>query len=206
LTTSADASFADAVLSEAGRQAATAPGVRRADLSYVVVTAVNADGTVSVGDIKARRFAETYAAPAVGDQVVLGQAGNGNWYCFGRLASLTDTGTWVPLTLGAGMSWPGHGAVPGCLREGKRITLRGRVGATSGNIADGATILTLPAAVRPAGAATASWASPRNAPAGSNPQPNVCRVDITTAGIIRTFEAGNPPSWVSLDFISYFTD
>jgi len=202
-----DGGFADAVLSESSRQAKTDPAVRRADISFVTVTAVNGDGTVSVGAIKARRLEQAYSLPAVGDRIAIVQAGSGNWYSLGRLAPASDTNTWVPLVLGAGFTVLSHGYAPAYLREGKRITLRGRVGPTSGTIADGATIITLPADIRPAGGVTVGWASPRNAPAGSNSQPNVCRVDIAAGtGVIRTFEAGNPPSWISLDGVSYFTD
>lgn len=206
MTTSVDTAYADAMLAEANRQAAADPNIRRADFTYDTVTAVNTDGTVSVGDIRARRYT-AYTQPAVGDKVVLLQSGNRNWIALGRLVPATDAGGWTLLALGAGISTLSHGLPPAYLLEGKRVTLRGRCGVTSGTIANGATILTLPASLRPAGGVDFGWASIRNAPAGSNAVPNVVRVDIAaTTGVLKTFEVGSPPTWVSLDGVSYFTD
>lgn len=86
MTRSDDTAFADAVLDEAARQAAQNPSVRRADWQTATVTAVNADGTVDIGDIRARRL-ESYVSARVGDQVIISQSGMGNWIAIGRTAS-----------------------------------------------------------------------------------------------------------------------
>lgn len=202
MTTSADGAFADAVLAEANRQAAADPAVRRADFRYDVVTAVNTDGTVSVGDVRARRYT-AYTAPAVGDQVVLLQSGNRNWIALGRLAPATDTGTWTTLTLAAGFAHPGHGYLPGWMKEGKRVWLRGRAGVTSGSITNGATIATLPTNIRPAGNLEFGWAAPRGQ---ISTAPSVTRAEIAPGGILRIYEAFNLPAWISLDGVTYLTD
>ncbi|MEU9470413.1 hypothetical protein AB0D78_28115 [Streptomyces avermitilis] len=63
------------------------PIVRGADVRTGTVTAVGATaGTVDVGVIRARRL-ESYQNPVVGDQILLVQSGNGNWWAAGRPAS-----------------------------------------------------------------------------------------------------------------------
>jgi len=62
------------------------PAVRGADWQTGVVTAVNADGTVNVGTIRARRL-ESYLVPTVGDQIIISRSGAGNWIAIGRTAS-----------------------------------------------------------------------------------------------------------------------
>jgi hypothetical protein len=83
---SGDAEFADALLDEAARQAARDPSVRRSDWRTGTVTAVNADGTVDVDAVRARRL-ESYVGPRVGDRVIISQSGMGNWIALGRTAS-----------------------------------------------------------------------------------------------------------------------
>lgn len=65
----------------------TVPRVRGADWRIGVVTAVAADGTVSVGDVRARRIDAAYPAPQVGDRIMLTQNSAGNWLAVGRTAS-----------------------------------------------------------------------------------------------------------------------
>lgn len=80
------AEFADALRQQAVQSAAAAPAVRGSDWRTATVTAVNADGTVSIGAIRARRL-ESYATPAIGDRIVISQSGTGNWLALGRIAA-----------------------------------------------------------------------------------------------------------------------
>lgn len=192
--------LADAIASTARQQGEATPAVRGADWQTAIVTAVDATpGTVDCGAIRARRL-PTYLVPAVGDQIVITRSGSGNWLAVGTLSA--TSGTWQTLTLASGYSNPGHGYTASYLREGRRVTLRGRIGANTGTIASGATIATLPAAIRPADSAVIGWAAPRNGGASDN----LIRMEITDAGVLHTFESVNPPTWVSLDGVSYFTD
>lgn len=71
---------------EAARTAgATDPQVRGADWQTAVVTAVNADGTVDIGSVRARRL-DTYLNATIGDLIAITQNGAGNWIALGRLA------------------------------------------------------------------------------------------------------------------------
>lgn len=194
------AALADAIAAAARQQGATTPAVRGADWQTATVTAVDTPvGTVTCGSIVARRLAETYTAPAVGDLVIITNSGSGNWLAWGPASSAPAT--WTTLSLAAGFTNPGHGYTPGWLREGRRIWLRGRLGPTSGTIANGATLATLPAAIRPAGGVDMGWSTARS----NELFPAVIRLDITTAGVLRTFQTGTLPTWVSLDGITYLT-
>jgi len=62
------------------------PAVRGADWQTGTVTAVNTDGTVDVGTIRARRL-ESYLLPTVGDQIIISRSGIGSWAAIGRTAS-----------------------------------------------------------------------------------------------------------------------
>ncbi|MBB5129832.1 hypothetical protein FHS32_006626 [Streptomyces albaduncus] len=169
--------------------------MRGSDWRLATVTAVNTDGTVDADGIEDIRCAETYGLPAVGDVVILDQNSMGNWLCRGRT---TTASGWTNLTLAAGMTNPGHGWTASYLREGRRIWLRGRIGPTSGTIADGTTLLTLPEAIRPS--AAAAWAVARD----STTVPATIRVEITSGtGAVRTYQSSNLPSWVALDGITY---
>jgi hypothetical protein len=168
--------------------------VRGSDWRLATVTAVNADGTIDADGIEDIRCIETYSLPAVGDVVVLDQNSMGNWLCRGRTATTSD---WTTLTLAAGYQNPGHGWTASYLRQGRRVWLRGRIGPASGTIADGATLATLPTAIRPS--ASAAWAVTRDATV----VPAVVRLEINTSGVVRTFQSSNFPSWVALDGISY---
>lgn len=84
-------------IAQAARQAGvTDPAVRGSDWQAAVVTAVNTDGTVDIGSIRARRF-DTYLNPAIGDQIVISQSGNRNWIAHGRLAPSVDA-EWTSYT------------------------------------------------------------------------------------------------------------
>lgn len=194
--------FEDAILGEAARKAANDPSVRRADTRYDVVTAVNADGTVSCGEIRARRY-HRYIAPAVGDAIILVQSGNRNWTAWGLLAG-QDAGGWTPLTLTAGYINPSHGYTAAWLREGKRIWLRGRIGRTGeAAIPNATTMATLPAAIRPEDDVELGWISPRNQIASG---PSTTRVEIAPGGILRLYEGSTLPTWIALDGVTYLTD
>lgn len=71
------------------RKGSQTPAVRGADWQTAVVTAVNADGTVDIGDVRARRL-DTYLGATVGDQIMVTQNGAGNWLAIGRLAPTAD--------------------------------------------------------------------------------------------------------------------
>ncbi|GAA4799501.1 hypothetical protein [Streptomyces ziwulingensis] len=180
---------------KAQRVGATTPSVRGADWRLAVVTAVAGDGTVTADGISGIRCMDNYALPAVDDVIVIDQNSAGNWLAWGRTA--TSSG-WTTLTLAAGMANPGHGWTPSYLREGRRIWLRGRLGPTSGGIADGTTLLTLPTAIRPT--VSVGWAVARDA----SVTPATLRLEITSStGAMRTFQSTNLPTWVALDGISY---
>lgn len=189
--------IASALRQQAVKAGSATPSVRGADWRLAEVDTVNADGTIETADGIIVRRMESYVLPAAGDIVVISQSSSGNWVALGRTA--TNSGGWTALTLAAGYTNPGHGYTASYLREGRRIWLRGRIGPTSGTIADGDTLLTLPAAIRPAEGQSVSWAVTRDAPT----VPAVCRLEITPAGVIRTFQASALPSWVALDGISY---
>lgn len=182
---------------QAQRVGEETPSVRGSDWRLATVTAVNGDGTLAAEGIPSIRYMDTYVLPTVGDVIVIDQNSAGNWLVRGRPA--TTSQTWTTLTLASGYTNPGHGYTASYLREGRRIWLRGRVGPTSGTIADGATILTLPGAILPASSPSVAWAVTRDASVA----PAVCRLEITPAGVIRTFQSSNLPSWVALDGISY---
>ena len=188
--------LAYAIKQQAKRAGEESPSVRGSDWRTAVVTAVNGDGTVAADGIPAIRCMETYVLPTVGDLIVIDQNSSGNWLAWGRTA--TTSQVWTTLTLAAGFQNPGHGYTASYLREGRRIWLRGRIGPTAGTIADGATLLTLPAAIRPS--ETAAWAVTRDA----SVFPAVVRLEIIpTTGVLRTYQASNLPLWVGLDGISY---
>jgi hypothetical protein len=183
-----------ALQQQARRAGERAPSVRGSDWRLATVTAVNGDGTIDADGIEDIRCIETYSLPAVGDVVILDQNSMGNWLCRGRAAT---TSGWTNLPLAAGFQNPGHGYTASYLREGRRIWMRGRIGPTSGTIADGATLATLPAAIRPS--ASVAWAVARDATV----VPATVRLEINTAGVLRTYQSSNLPSWVALDGISY---
>lgn len=115
-----------------------------------------------------------------------------------------DSG-WQQLTLASGYGYPGHGLPAAWRRYGPMVILRGRIGPTkSGStIPNGATILTLPASIRPAGGREFAWASPRDQ---SNKAPSLCRVEIQPGGAVRTYEFVELPQWISLDGVTYTID
>lgn len=187
-----------ALRAQARRVGEESPSVRGSDWRLATVTADNGDGTVAADGIPVIRCMETYVLPAVGDVIVIDQNSSGNWLARGRAATAAQG--WTALTLASGYQNPGHGYNAAYLQEGRRIWLRGRIGPTSGTIADGATLLTLPAAIRPAGTASVSWAVTRD----STVVPATLRLEITGGtGAVRTYQASNLPSWVALDGITY---
>jgi hypothetical protein len=188
--------LAAAISRKAQRVGEQTPSVRGSDWMGATVTAVNGDGTVDADGIEDIRCMETYSQPAVGDLIYVTQSSSGNWLAWGRSTAANQD--WATLTLASGFQNPGHGYNAGYLREGRRIWLRGRIGPTSGTIADGATLLTLPAAIRPS--ETAAWAVTRDA----SVSPAVVRLEIVpTTGVLRTYQSSNLPLWVALDGISY---
>ncbi|OUD04709.1 hypothetical protein [Streptomyces swartbergensis] len=187
--------LASALKQQAKRAGERAPSVRGADWRTATVTAENGDGTVDADGVPDIRCMETYSQPAVGDLIAITQSSSGNWLAWGR--TTTTDPDWTPLTLAAGYTNPGHGYTASYLRAGRRIWMRGRIGPTSGTIPDGDTLATIPSAIRP-GVAVA-WAVARDAGA----MPSVCRLEITAAGALRTFQSTNLPTWVCLDGISY---
>lgn len=90
------AEFADALRQQVLQTGESAPTVRGSDWRTGPVTAVNSDGTVNLGAIRARRL-DSYLNPAVGDLVAVSQSGNGNWIVIGRCATSAD-GPWVSYT------------------------------------------------------------------------------------------------------------
>ncbi|WP_432053758.1 hypothetical protein [Streptomyces sp. bgisy022] len=187
--------MAAALKRQAVRAGTSTPAVRGSDWAGAVVTVVHTDGTVDAGDLERVRCMDTYSQPAVGDLIYVTRSSSGNWLAWGRPATAGQT--WTVLPVAAGFQNPGHGWTASYLREGARVWLRGRIGATTGTIADGATIATLPAGIRPGVAV--SWAVTRDASA----TPATIRLEITAAGVLRTFQSTALPAWVGLDGITY---
>lgn len=99
--------LASAVSDLVQRKGSSTPTVRRADWQTAVVTAVNSDGTVDIGDVRARRL-ETYLNAAVGDLIMVTQSGNGNWLAIGRTAPASDnewTSYTPTVTNGGSVTW-----------------------------------------------------------------------------------------------------
>ncbi|WP_051766108.1 hypothetical protein [Streptomyces sp. NRRL F-5135] len=80
------ANFATGLIQASRTAGATDPQVRGADWRTGTVTAAPGDGTVAVGTIVARCL-DSYTAPTVGDQIIISQAGSGNWIALGRTSS-----------------------------------------------------------------------------------------------------------------------
>ncbi|MGW4493735.1 hypothetical protein [Streptomyces sp. NPDC004376] len=76
-----------AIEQKAKRTGERAPSVRGADWRQATVTTAPGDGTITTSDGIKARCLTTYTAPAVGDLVVISQAGNGQWIAIGRLAT-----------------------------------------------------------------------------------------------------------------------
>lgn len=89
--------LAGAMVAAATTAGAASTAVRGADWRLGVVTAVNADGTVDVGEIRARRLEDAYLNPTVGDTICLTQNSAGNWLAIGRTAT-NGGGAWQTYT------------------------------------------------------------------------------------------------------------
>ncbi|MEF3114482.1 hypothetical protein [Streptomyces chrestomyceticus] len=115
-----------------------------------------------------------------------------------------DSG-WQPLALAPGYGNPGHGTVASWRRLGSMVMLRGRIGPTKSGatIVNGATILTLPASIRPAGGREFAWAAPRDV---SSKGAAITRAELSGAGALRIYEMFDPPMWIGLDSVTYCTD
>lgn len=103
-------------IASAARQAGQdTPAVRGADWQTAIVTAVGSDGTVDIDSIRARRL-DTYTNPAVGDQIIVTQSGQGNWIALGRTSTSLDP-AWQAYTVAwtAGTTNPslGNGVMTG---------------------------------------------------------------------------------------------
>lgn len=123
------------------------PKVRGSDWQTGIVTAVNSDGTVDIGTIRARRI-HTYTNPAVGDQAVISQSGNGNWIALGRTA--TTTRAWTTFSLASG--WTAFSAyyAPAYRIWGDGTASLCGLAQMSGTLTSGAVVATLPAEAMPA--------------------------------------------------------
>lgn len=117
--------LADAIAATARQQGATTPQVRGADWHTAQVTAVNTNGTIDCGTIRARRL-DSYANPRVGDLVAVSRSGAGNWLILGRLATTAGTAwtTYTPAWTGATTNPAiGNGSLVGRYsRSGRTIT------------------------------------------------------------------------------------
>ncbi|MGV9352276.1 hypothetical protein [Streptomyces misionensis] len=135
-------------IAQAARQAGQDnPVVRGADWQTAIVTAVNADGTVYIGSIRARCL-ERYANPAVGDQIAISRNGAGSWIALGRLA--TTTRAWTPFTLSSGWTSSGSYYTPSYRIWGDGTASLCGLATMSGTLTAGATVATLPAEACPA--------------------------------------------------------
>ncbi|MYR28624.1 hypothetical protein GA0115257_115217, partial [Streptomyces sp. LcepLS] len=109
---------------------------------------VGTDGTVTADGIKARCM-PTYAAPSVGDVVVLDQSGSGNWLCWGPTAKATPT--WASIPLASGWSATANYYSPAYrINSDGTASLCGMATGPAGTLPSPVTVATLPAAARPA--------------------------------------------------------
>lgn len=187
--------------------AATQPNtvIRMGTISSTLVTGATTVFVTVGGSLIEAGILQPYF-PVVGELVAVAKQ-DSSWLVLGALISENspfDTG-WVPFVLAVGFMQAGGGSVPSWRRVGNHVYWKGRVGPTSGTIANGTTILTVPSDIRPEDNPTASlgWAVARGATTGAV---NAIRVDIVNnTGVVRTFDTtANPPTWVSLDGIQYF--
>ena len=146
--------------------------------------------------------------PLVGDLVAVARQ-DSSWLVLGPFqtdGTTYDTG-WVAFTLGAGITPQGTGAVPSYRRIGNHVYWKGRVGVAAGTLANGTTLLTVPAGFLPSDIATANygWGVARSANAGAS---STCRIDIVAStGVLRTFDTtANLPTWVDIGEVNYLTD
>lgn len=185
--------LAGAMVAAATTAGAASTAVRGADWRLGVVTAVNSDGTVDVGEIRARCLGDAYPNPAVADTCVITQNSQGNWLAIGRTSSGGDT-AWTTPTLASGYTHNGNenGTLQWRIRveTGIRyIEFRGSVN-VPGSVGTGAsTIFTLPVGSRPA--VRLSVATAKNGEGH--------KVDINTTGVVATVSGASVAyQWVSI--------
>ncbi|MGW5197375.1 hypothetical protein [Streptomyces spiralis] len=146
--TSLSLALAQGITAAATQAGQDNPVVRGADWQTGTVTAVNTDGTVDIGTIRARRIAEAYPTPAVGEQVVISRSGTGNWIALGRTASTTRT--WTAFTLSSGWTQNASYYTPSYRLWGDGTASLCGLAQMSGTLTTGATVATLPAEACPA--------------------------------------------------------
>ena len=156
---------------------------------------------VSIGGTVVEAGVIEHYIPNVGDMVAVAKQ-DSSWLVIGAIQRTE----WIPFTtLAAGYGVAGSGAVPAYRVVGNQVYWRGRVGPSAGTIASGATILTVPASIRPMDNATANfgWSVARGLPGTGTA---TIRVDINAStGIFRTLDNSSAqPSWVELGEINYF--
>ena len=190
--------LAAAIRRRAVQAAEAAPSVRGGDWQTATVTAVQADGTVKVGSIVARRL-DTYRAPRVGDRIELAQSSSGNWVARGRLVPTTGD-AWLPLTLSG--NWvPNGGATDGPpsarLTVDGTLELSGMMKGVAVNASGNASVGLLPA-----GLVTSYWVrglAPTSVPL------NYARIDVNPASGAITMVNGSvaitATAWVVLDSV-----
>jgi hypothetical protein len=95
--------LADGMAQAARTAGTTDPQIHGADWQTAVVTAVGTDGTVDIGNVRARRL-DTYVNPSVGDLIAVTQNGTKNWLALGRTAPTVDATftAWTPTVANAG--------------------------------------------------------------------------------------------------------
>jgi hypothetical protein len=182
-----------------------APSVRRSDWHTAVVTAVNANGTVTADGLDWRR-AETYQAPAVADLIVVSQSGSGNLIAHGRLAGTTAAnGAWTNIPLAGGFTTP-H-TVFGAAQYrivtaygSTRVELRGTADATTPVTTQTSFSTALPTAARPSVQRT--WVGRRNYNVESK---GAIAMEISTGGVMSVFGSADPSDteWFALDGCYY---
>ncbi|MEU3686979.1 hypothetical protein [Streptomyces narbonensis] len=161
------------------------------------LTSIGAGGTLQVergSDVYPRvRLLSGYDAPAVGDLVQILKT-SGGWVCLGRLMTRNPS-AWTPLTLASGWTNFG-GAYPVC---GYRVNSEGFVRlrglADHAGIAGPATVLTLPAEIRPSAKSrfTTEVASGLFA-----------ALDVNTNGTVTINDFTGNASWAALDVAMYY--
>ncbi|MFI6491206.1 hypothetical protein [Streptomyces sp. NPDC050564] len=190
---------------QAVRSGEQAPSVRGSDWRLAVVTAVNADGTVTADGLTIRRE-ETYQAPTVGDVIAISQSSSGNLLARGRMAGTTaPTGAWTNIPLASGFTSTHTVFGPAQYRivtayGSTRVELRGTVDATSSVTTQTSFSTALPTAARPSVQRT--WVGRRNYSADTV---GAIAMEISTAGVLSVFGSASPAQtdWFALDGCYY---
>lgn len=128
--------LADAFRQQAVAAGASTPSVRGGDWRQATVATVDSGGTVTTTDGIIVRRLESYTNPTVGDLIVIGVSGSGQWVAHGRMATAADV-SWTAYT----PAWTSSGTQPSIGNGAQlgRYMLHGKTCHVSIRIAAGST-------------------------------------------------------------------